>query len=139
MLKIYCSDCGAPTEYSLNKPKFCSGCARPFVNSLANKSQNQVTQVKPILKNKNHENDYEDDDHQDQEINHVPQLSKLDCEIIESKPRGVKIKDLAGTSNAPKTPSDANFTIKSKKMSKAEKKKAAISILKEGASIRVKK
>ncbi len=34
---------------------------------------------------------------------------------------------------------EPNSNIKSKKMSKSEKKKAALSILKEGASIRTKK
>lgn len=30
MLKIYCSDCGKPHEYSTEKPKFCCGCGIPF-------------------------------------------------------------------------------------------------------------
>jgi hypothetical protein len=30
MLKIYCSECGSPTEYSLNKPKFCTNCGNSF-------------------------------------------------------------------------------------------------------------
>lgn len=26
MKKVYCSACGAPTEYSIDKPKFCCSC-----------------------------------------------------------------------------------------------------------------
>jgi len=147
MLKVYCSQCGSPTSYSAAKPKFCSGCGRAFDGTVVNKVQNQqptitkqeqikkiIPKIQPKAQIENYEDDYED-----QEINYVPQISKLDCEISQSKPKGIKIKDLAGTSNDSERLIESNSIIKSKKMSKSEKKKAALNILKEGASIRTKK
>lgn len=146
MLKVYCSQCGSPTSYSSIKPKFCSGCGRSFDGTIVNKFQNQqptITKPEFIKKNipkiqpKAQIENYEEDDYEGDEINHVPEISSLDCEISQAKPRGIKIKDLAGTSNESQRLSNPNINIK--KMSKSEKKKAALSILKEGASIRTKK
>jgi hypothetical protein len=149
MLKVYCSQCGSPTSYSAAKPKFCSGCGRSFDGTIINKVQNQqptiikrepIKKIIPKIQPKAQIENYDDgDDYEGEEINHVPEISRLDCEISESKPRGVKIKDLAGTSNDLEKLTEPNSNIKSKKMSKSEKKKAALSILKEGASIRTKK
>lgn len=149
MLKVYCSQCGSPTSYSAAKPKFCSGCGRSFDGTIINKVQNQqptiikrepIKKIIPKIQPKAQIENYDDgDDYEGEEINHVPEISRLDCEISESKPRGVKIKDLVGTSNDLEKLIEPNSNIKSKKMSKSEKKKAALSILKEGASIRTKK
>jgi len=149
MLKVYCSQCGSPTSYSAAKPKFCSGCGRSFDGTIINKVQNQqptiikrepIKKIIPKIQPKAQIENYDDgDDYEGEEINYVPEISRLDCEISESKPRGVKIKDLAGTSNDLEKLTEPNSNIKSKKMSKSEKKKAALSILKEGASIRTKK
>ena len=32
-MKQYCSSCGAGTEYSLQKPKFCNSCGEAFASS----------------------------------------------------------------------------------------------------------
>ncbi len=149
MLKVYCSQCGSPTSYSAAKPKFCSGCGRSFDGTVVNKMQNQqpvVVKQEPIKKNipkiqpRAQIENYDDgDDYEGQEVNYVPEISNLDCEITQSKPKGIKIKDLAGTLNDSERSIEPNPIIKSKKMSKSEKKKAALSILKEGSSIRTKK
>jgi hypothetical protein len=149
MLKVYCSQCGSPTSYSASKPKFCSGCGRSFDGTVVNKLQNQqpitikrepVKKIIPKIQPKAQIENYEDgDDYEGEEINYVPEISRLDCEISESKSTGIKIKDLAGTSNDLGGLKEPNSTIKSKKMSRSEKKKAALSILKEGSSIRTKK
>ncbi len=86
MLKIYCSDCGAVTEYSLNKPKFCSSCGFSFSGEVAKKQEKVAQKVlmqKPtIAKRPNIEpEDYEDDDTEITEVDHVPEISDLTFDI----------------------------------------------------------
>lgn len=39
MLHIYCADCGGKTDYTLNKPSFCSQCGKPFATVKASMSK----------------------------------------------------------------------------------------------------
>ena len=45
-MKSYCPNCGAGTEYSGPKPKFCSSCGNPF-SALA-KQENKNYKIKNI-------------------------------------------------------------------------------------------
>ena len=47
-MKIYCSNCGAGTSYSMQKPKFCGECGTPYLNSSAS-SQKKVTRNEPAV------------------------------------------------------------------------------------------
>lgn len=133
MLKIYCTECGSPTNYSVSKPKFCSNCGNPFEKVVVNKVQLQkktISQVKNI--------DIEEDDNYDEtesEVNYVPEINKIDCEIIEVKNRGEKIGNIVGTSSGGekiKRPKNG------KKLTKAERKKFLEDFAREAGSLRPK-
>ena len=44
-MKIYCSHCGAGTSYSMQKPKFCGSCRKPYIASNANAKAKPVRRV----------------------------------------------------------------------------------------------
>lgn len=91
MLKIYCSNCGSPTEYSLKKPSFCSSCGNSFFNSVSHQKI-----IRPISKNIKSLEQEEDFDN-DQDINNVPAINKLDFDINFEKNPVEKISDLASS------------------------------------------
>lgn len=104
MLKMYCRDCGGPTSYTNLKPKFCSSCGGSFdktiiVNPIQmqkpvfTKSQNIKKQIKSNI-----EDDYDDNEDTDN-IDYVPNISKIDIEVSEVKPIKIKLRDIV--SNLP--------------------------------------
>ena len=105
-MKRYCLDCGAPTEYSLKKPVFCSNCGNSFEkNTQVSQPVVQKVQLqKPIIAKKTYtppvdiEEDYDIDDDDNETITSVPNISKIQVETgHENINRGVKLKDLMGT------------------------------------------
>lgn len=102
MLKIYCSECGAPTEYSLNKPKFCTNCGNSFFG--AKKEEKVVQKVllqKPTItaKRQNIEPlDIDDDEFETEEINHVPDITELNFDIQIQPDISETIGNIMGTS-----------------------------------------
>lgn len=102
MLKLYCSECGIPTEYSLNKPKFCSNCGNSF---FGNKKEEKVVQKtllqKPTLKAKR-ENieplDIEDEDYEVTDVNEMPDLDGLNFDIQIQPDSKETIGNIVGTS-----------------------------------------
>jgi len=104
-MKRYCLDCGAPTEYSLKKPVFCSNCGNSFEkNTQVSQPVVQKVQLqKPTIAKKKYipEVDIEQDDEfydEEQDITSVPRISKIQVETgSENLNRGVKLKDLMGT------------------------------------------
>ena len=104
MLKIYCSECGSPTEYSLNKPKFCSSCGRSFQENIqANKSPGKdIATKKDFNKFKPIENDLEEDDfsavNEDIDVSKI-NIKNLNIEYSKDDRDETKIKDLIGTSS----------------------------------------
>ena len=122
-MKMYCIECGAPTEYSLKKPLFCSNCGSPFQKNVQN-SQPIVKREeyqKPAIAKKSYkpELDIEDDsDFDDNENVSVPEISEIQVETqAEGPSRGVKLRDLMGTSENQKT---NKIKTKSKKPSKKQ-------------------
>lgn len=104
-MKRYCLDCGAPTEYSLKKPVFCSNCGNSFEkNTQVSQPVVQKVQLqKPTIAKKTYipevdiDEDY-DNDSDDETITNVPKISKIQVETASENPnRGVKLKDLMGT------------------------------------------
>jgi uncharacterized Zn finger protein (UPF0148 family) len=131
MLKIYCTECGSPTSYSVSKPKFCSNCGSPFEKTVVNKVQLQrktISQVKDIEEDDNY-------DETESEVNYVPEINKIDCEIIEIKKRGEKIGNIVGTSSGGEKIKRAK---NNKKLTKAERKKFLEDFAKEAGSLRPK-
>jgi hypothetical protein len=136
MLKIYCSDCGNPTNYSSIKPKFCSNCGNLFDKSLIQKNNStRPTQDKPVLPRKveARSEDFDDDDYDDQEVNHVPEINQLDCEIVETRKISEKIGQIVGTSKEGVS-KPAKST--GKKTTKAERKKFLEEFSKEAGALR---
>lgn len=98
-MKIYCQKCGNATEYSFDKPKFCSGCGSSFViaSSFIPKT------VKPVTKITHNEPEEEIS------MERVPDLDKLDFEISISANKGVKLNNLMGTHNG-QSPEETTFS-----------------------------
>ena len=48
-MKAFCLTCGSPTEYSLNKPKFCGSCGESF-SSLSKKATKKVFKTAKVVK-----------------------------------------------------------------------------------------
>lgn len=139
MLKIYCSDCGTPTNYTSNKPKFCTGCGNPFDKNI---NQNKVIAKNPapinIQKPKIQLIDQDDDDYGDEsEVNHVPNIRGLDCEIAESYKSGEKIGNIVGTSEGSSRSRDISNK-KNNKPSKLERKKFLEDFSKEAGALKPK-
>jgi hypothetical protein len=138
MLKIYCTECGNPTNYSVSKPKFCSNCGSSFEKTIINKikpeqpSFNKIQPSKKVIARNEEDPDYEEDE--SEEINYVPDIRKLDCDIMESKKQNLKIKDVIGTAD----PIDKSQRNKTKKLSKIERKKFLEEFQKEAGSLRPK-
>lgn len=108
MLKLYCSQCGTPTEYSLNKPKFCSNCGNPFSG---NKKEDKVIQKtllqKPTIqsKRKNIEPlDIEEDDYEITDSNEIPDLEELNFDIHIQPDQKQTIGNIIGTSKEKENP-----------------------------------
>jgi uncharacterized Zn finger protein (UPF0148 family) len=108
-MKRYCIDCGAPTEYSLKKPIFCSNCGSLFEKNKENpetviqKVQLQKKTIATQLPKSNLELENNDnyDDHDETDVNEVPNISDIQVETdISPKDRGVKLKDLMGTESS---------------------------------------
>ena len=140
-MKRYCLDCGAPTEYSLKKPTFCANCGNSFEkNSQASQVviKNTQPQKPTIVKKINNlelEPEFKDninyDDNDDHDVKEVPNISSLQIEAPLDKPsRGVKLKDLMGTST------NENSKKERKKGKKVSKKQILEDFAKEAGSLR---
>jgi hypothetical protein len=139
-MKRYCIDCGAPTEYSLKKPIFCSNCGSLFEKNKENpqpiieKVQLQKKTIGRQLPKPNIE--LEDNDNYDEtdetDVTEIPNISNIQVETDNSsKNKGIKLKDLMGTESSP-TKRQKNKT----KGKKASKKQILEDFAKEAGSLR---
>lgn len=108
MLKIYCSECGSPTEYSLSKPKFCTNCGNSFLGVKKEEKVALPVQIqKPTITKAKRPNiepeDYEDEDTEITEVNEVPDIDNLDFDINIQRDVVEKIGDIVGSSNQQNT------------------------------------
>jgi hypothetical protein len=106
-MKIYCQKCGNATEYSFDKPKFCSGCGSSFViaSSFIPKT------AKPVIKITHNESEEEIS------VEKVPHLDKLDFEINVNSAKGIRLNNLIGTHNGQAT---ETTTFSSQKINKEQ-------------------
>lgn len=149
MLKVYCTECGSPTNYTASKPKFCSSCGTSFDKLVVNKVLMQKpTADKPVApkriapkiqKATDIENDDEYDDYDDPEddinkINNVPSIRRLDVEIDQgpSVQQKTKIGDIIGSAKG----GAKREKIKGKNLTKAERQKFLEDFKKEAGAIR---
>jgi len=92
-MKIYCQKCGNATEYSFDKPKFCSGCGSSFV--IASSFIQKTVKATPRITQQEPEEEIATE--------RVPDISKLDFDIDINSNRGVKLNNLMGTHNGQST------------------------------------
>jgi hypothetical protein len=97
-MKIYCQKCGNGTEYSFDKPKFCSGCGSGFsiASSHAPKITKPVTKITQV------------DEEEEISVERVPNISKLDFDIDVRSNKGAKLDSLMGTHNG-QSSEETNF------------------------------
>ena len=137
-MKRYCIDCGAPTEYSLKKPIFCTNCGKPFEKNtqVSQPIVQKLQPQKPTIAKKINAQELEldndiDIDYDDQDIKEVPNISSLQIETSSEDPvRGVKLKDLMGTSTNTKKER------KKEKSKKVSKKQTLEDFAREAGSLR---
>ena len=60
-MKIYCTSCGAGASYSMQKPKFCGSCGKPYMGSTA-KTESVSKMIQQV------EEDYDEEDNFEVEI-----------------------------------------------------------------------
>lgn len=106
-MKIYCQKCGNATEYSFDKPKFCSGCGSSFITASSFISKT----AKPVIKITHNESQEEIP------VEKVPHLDKLDFEINVNSAKGIKLNNLIGTYNGQNT---ETTTFSSQKINKEQ-------------------
>ena len=93
-MKLYCPTCGAGTNYSLNKPKFCASCGESFTVSgkttprrVISRVEKASTKVPQMI------------EEEEEELFEVPDVDKLQYDLHESRGFNVvKLEHLAGTS-----------------------------------------
>jgi hypothetical protein len=91
-MKIYCSDCGTPHEYTLKKPNFCQNCGSTINKSI---SSAQITEKKKDIEDERADDDLEDERGKAE----VPDISELSFDTSFSSARGVKLGDVIGTAS----------------------------------------
>ena len=138
MLKIYCSDCGSPTEYSLNKPKFCTNCGNSFFGEKKQqKTALPVQMQRPTITKAKRANiepeDYEDDYAEVTEVNKIPDIDSLSFDINIQPSNTETIGDIIGSSS-----DKENQLRKNKEKIKINKKDLLDSLKKEGSAIKPK-
>ena len=88
-MKIYCRECGAPSEYASKKPNFCAGCGYNFITKVKASSSEGLPKATQSP-NQNQENLDEDSEEYDvKEIDpRVYEMTGLDVDIqiTEAKP-----------------------------------------------------
>ena len=88
-MKLYCPTCGAGTNYSLGKPKFCASCGQPFTISSS-------TTPSKILKPKL--GDVSAETEENEEGFEIPQIEKLQYHLEASQGFNViPLGSIAGT------------------------------------------
>lgn len=144
-MKKYCMNCGSATDFSFVKPKFCSSCGTTFDVGLgvdiSIRKPNIINNIsKPSVINKNlGKIDSSTEDYDDgEDVLHVPNLSKIDCDYEVQKHQGVKFKSMVD-SNIPPMPAFKGPKQKAKKMNKKEMQEFLDAFKRESGSIRPKK
>ena len=84
-MKIYCQECGSPTEYASKKPNFCSGCGFNFTTKASSPSPRSPTQP---LDEDSEENDVKVIDPR------IYEMSGLDVNITANKSSKITFGDL---------------------------------------------
>ena len=82
MAHLYCPECGAKIEYSLQKPQFCSACGTSLDGKHASASKRKTPK-------------YEDEE--EEAKNSLPQISELEVDVDYSFGKKFTFEELAET------------------------------------------
>ena len=94
-MKVYCTNCGSGTEYSLNKPQFCSSSGTPFAQ-LSASAPRRVFKAAPVVASA----PVVDEDEEEYEEEYIPSLNGLDFDLQTSKSfNSAPLNEIAGTNN----------------------------------------
>ncbi len=97
-MKVYCTNCGSGTEYSLKKPQFCSSCGTPFAQ-LSASAPRRVFKAAPVVASA----PVVDEDEEEYEEGYIPSLNGLDFDLQTSKSfNSAPLNEIAGTNNGEK-------------------------------------
>jgi uncharacterized Zn finger protein (UPF0148 family) len=111
-MKRYCIDCGAPTEYSLKKPIFCSNCGglfeknnenpEPIIEKVQLQKKTIARQLpKPSIELDDNYDENDNDGTDEADVTEIPNISNIQVETDNiKKDRGVKLRDLMGTESS---------------------------------------
>ena len=94
MLKIYCKSCGSPSEYTLEKPKFCQGCGQPF-GELTSSAKTSIQKPVRKFEKRKVEVEVEEETFIEESEERVPDLDHLDVEIQAKGPRTQTLQQLS--------------------------------------------
>lgn len=115
-MKLYCSSCGAPNSYTVDKPNFCQKCG------------NSVGETKAAQK------DFAETDPEDGEPQSVPSIDGLEFDVVgDMTPRSVTLATLSQIASDPINPGSKP---KKKKAPRVSKKKVLEDFRKEAGAIR---
>lgn len=88
-MKVYCPTCGSGTDYSLAKPKFCTGCGEAF-------SALSQTAAKRVFKTAPHNPVATIQEEVEEEEFEMPNMDRLEVEVDTSRSFGImSLKDIA--------------------------------------------
>ncbi len=131
-MNIYCKSCGSPTAYGSKKPKFCSHCGASFDSTAkASVKPQKAPPPKQKLKNLEIEASHDEEGFEGEDNVSIPNINKIEADIITSTNRGVKIGEIAGTA----TEEDEAF-IRPSEGAESNPSKAFDDLKREGGSIR---
>ena len=86
-MKIYCTSCGAGASYSMQKPKFCGSCGKPYIASSASASESKTVIAKKVNE------DYDEED------NFEIEIDALEFELRTFESNVHKLGDIVGSSS----------------------------------------
>lgn len=77
-LSIYCTSCGSPTNYTIKKPSFCSGCGKAFQNIPITATPTKYQPAYTI----------------EPEEPPVPKIQSLDIKVMEDRANNVSLRNM---------------------------------------------
>jgi len=126
-MRKYCQKCGAPTEYTLTKPKYCSKCGNPFDIVYDLKSTKKISKIEI-------DEDLDNNLSESSEAYKSMQALEFD-ELIASKLKGEKLEDVIKQNISPSRKGKR----KKIKISKSETDRIFKETLNEAKTLRPKK
>ncbi|NDB55698.1 hypothetical protein EB169_07695 [archaeon] len=96
-MKVYCQQCGSGTDYTYEKPNFCTKCGSSFSNVRTSAASTAFSRATPASRSnitpKKHQNEIEDESSIDQ----IRAMSSLEVDIGPAPNRKTTLRDIAGT------------------------------------------